>query len=132
MRAKLVSLILLSCACPFTSDAETDALQSKVDAYIGGVSQIVAQALMPELAKHRELGNVTKKFSFRIDAAGHPFEIKATSIPPTEFLDQLVTRLIRGLKFPPIPAEILEKYKDLEFRTQMGPPGSTGSNYDHL
>jgi hypothetical protein len=128
MRARLVSFFLLGCAYALTSDAETDALQSKVDAYIGEVGQIVAQALMPELAQHRELGNVTKKFSFRIDATGRPFEIKATSIPSTEFLDQLVTQVIRGLKFPPIPAEILEKYKDLEFRTQMGPPGSIGSN----
>jgi len=77
---------------------------------------------MPALARHRELGNVTKKFSFRIDAAGHPSEIKASSIPPTEFLDQLVIRVIRGLKFPSIPKEILEKYKYLEFRTEMGPP----------
>src|ERR1700738_3028136 len=103
MRATLASFILLGCLCARTSDAETDALQSKVDAYIGEVGQIVAQALMPELAQRRELGNVTKKFSFRIDAAGHPNENKATSIPPTEFLDQLVTRVIRGLKFPPIP-----------------------------
>jgi outer membrane biosynthesis protein TonB len=124
MRATLVSFILLGSAYALPSDAETDALQSKVDAYIDKVGQIVAQALMPELAKHRELGNVTKRFSFRIDAAGHPSEIKATSIPPSEFLDQLVIRVIRGLKFPRIPKEILEKYEHLEFRTEMGPPSS--------
>ena len=104
------------------SSAETDALQRKVDAYLDEVGQILAQALMPELAKHRDLGNVTKKFSFRIDAAGHPSEIKATSTPSTELLDRLVVRVIRGLKFPPIPKDILAKYKYLEFRTEMGPP----------
>ena len=76
---------------------------------------------MPELAKHRELGNVTKKFSFRINTAGRPSEITASSVPPNKFLDQLVTRLIRGLKFPRIPKNILEKYKYLEFQTEMSP-----------
>jgi hypothetical protein len=60
MRAKVVSLILLGCTCTLTRGAETNALQSKVDAYLNEVGQILAQALMPELAKHRELGNVTK------------------------------------------------------------------------
>src|SRR5260370_26966520 len=83
---------------------------------------------MPEIAEHRELGDVIKEFSFRIGAAGHPNEIKATSVPPPKFLDQLVIRVIRGLKFPPIPKDILEKYPDIEFRTRMGPPGSVGSN----
>jgi hypothetical protein len=124
MRARLVSFILLGCAHALTSEAETDPLQPKVDAYIVVVSQIVGNALMPELAKYRELGNVTKKFSFRIDATGHPSEIRATSIPSNEFLDQLVIRVIRPLKFPRIPKDILEKYPDIEFRTEMGPPGS--------
>jgi hypothetical protein len=124
MRARLTSLILLGCAYALTSEAETDALQSKVDAYINQVGQIVAQALMPELAKHRELGNVRKTFSFRIDAGGHPSQIKATSIPSTELLDHLVVKIIRGLKFPRLPKDILAKYENLEFRTEMGPPGS--------
>jgi hypothetical protein len=128
MRPTLVSFVLLGCAYTLASNDESDALQTKVDAYIQEVGQIVRDALMPELAEHRELGDVIKEFSFRIDAAGHPNEIKATSIPPTKFLDQLVIRVIRGLKFPPIPKEILEKYPDIEFRTRMGPPGSIGSN----
>ena len=86
------------------------------------VTRIVAGALMPELAKHRELGNVTKKFSFQIDAAGHPSKIRVVTIPPNRLLDQLVARVIRGLKFPRIPKNILEKYKSLEFQTEMGPP----------
>jgi len=122
MRARLISLILLGCTCTLTSGAGTNAPQSKVDAYLDQVGQILAHALMPELAKHGELGNVTKKFSFRIDAAGHPTEIKATSTPPTELLDRLIVRVIRSLKFPPIPKDILAKYKYLEFRTEMGPP----------
>ena len=121
VHARLVSLILLGWSCALTSDAKTDALQSKVDAYIDQVGQIVAHAVMPALARHRAWER-HKKFSFRIDAAGHPSEIKASSIPPTEFPDQLVIRVIRGLKFPSIPKEILEKYKYLEFRTEMGPP----------
>ena len=115
-------MILLGCTCTLTSGAETNALEPKVDVYLDQAGQILAHALMPELAKHRDLGNVTKKFSFRIDAAGYPSEIKATSTPPTELLDRLVVRVIRSLKFPPIPKDILAKYKYLEFRTEMGPP----------
>ena len=126
MRAIAVALILLGCA--LNSDAQTDALQPKVDAYIAQVGEIVRDALMPELAAHRELGDVIKEFSFSIDAAGHPREIKASTTPPTEFLDKLVIRVIRGLKFPPIPKDILEKYPEIEFRTRMGPPGSIRSN----
>jgi hypothetical protein len=126
MRAIAVPLILLGCA--LHSDAQTDALQPRVDAYIAQVGEIVRDALMPELAAHRELGDVIKEFSFSIDAAGHPKEIKASTTPPTEFLDKLVIRVIRGLKFPPIPKEILEKYPEIEFRTRMGPPGSIRSN----
>jgi len=122
MRTRLVSLILLGCAYVVGAHAETDVLQSKVDAYLDKVGPILAQALMPELAKHPELGNVRKTFSFRIDAAGHPREIKATSVPSTTFLNRLVVRVIRGLKFPPIPKELLQKYPEIEFRTEMGPP----------
>ena len=122
MRTRLVSVILLGCACVVGAHAETDPLQSKVDAYLDKVGPILAQALMPELAKHPELGNVRKTFSFRINAAGHPREIKTTSAPSTKFLDQLVVRVIRGLKFPPIPKELLQKYPEIEFRTEMSPP----------
>jgi len=128
MRARLITVILLGCAYAVTSDAEIDELQSRVDAYIGEVGQILAQALMPELAKYPELGNVKKRISFKIDLAGHPTEIKATSAPPTKALDELVIRVIRGLTFPRIPNDILQKYHDIEFRTEMGPPGSIGSN----
>jgi hypothetical protein len=122
MRTRQVSLILLGCACVVVAHAKTDALQSKIDAYLDKVGPILAQALMPELAKHPELGDVRKRFSFRIDAVGHPRQINATSTPRSELLDRLVVRVIRGLKFPPIPKEILAKYKELEFRTEMGPP----------
>ena len=122
MRARLLSFVLLGCTYALTSDAETDPLQAKVDLYLGEVGPIVAQALMPELAKYRELGNV-RPFSFKIDAAGRPKEIKATSIPSTQFLDQLVIRVIRRLTFPRIPRDILAKYPEIEFRTEMGPPG---------
>lgn len=122
MRTMLLPLILVSCICPFKTDAATDELQPKVDAYIAQVGGIVRDALMPELAEHRELGDVIKEFSFSIDAAGHPKEIRASTTPPTEFLDKLVIRVIRGLKFPPIPKEILEKYPEIEFPTRMGAP----------
>jgi hypothetical protein len=126
MRTIAVALILFGCAV--NSDAQTDALQPKVDAYIAQVGEIVRDALMPELAEHRELGDVIKEFSFSIDATGHPKEIKVITTPPSELLDKLVIRVIRGLKFPPIPKEILDKYPEIEFRTRMGPPGSIGSN----
>jgi hypothetical protein len=122
MRAKLASLILLACVSTLATLAKGESVQPTVDAYMAKVTRIVASALMPELAKHRELGNVTKKFSFRIDAAGRPSEITATTVPPNQFLDQLVFRVIRGLKFPRIPKNILERYEYLEFRTEMGPP----------
>jgi hypothetical protein len=115
MKPLATSLILM-----LMVTAEADSLQPAVDAYMAEVTRIVASALMPELAKHRELGNVTKKFSFRIDAAGRPSQITCTTVPPNKFLDQLVVRGIRGLKFPPIPKKILRTYESLEFRTEMG------------
>ena len=122
MHAKRASPILFACICALATHATADSLQPAVDMYMAEVTRIVAGALMPELAKHRELGNITKKFSFQIDAAGHPSEIRVITIPPNKVLDQLVVRVIRGLKFPRIPKNILEKYKSLEFRTEMGPP----------
>jgi hypothetical protein len=122
MRARRVSLILLGCAWVLTADGQSNAVKSKVDAYLQQVGPILAQALMPELAKHRELGNVRKKFSFKIDAAGHPHEIQASSVPSTKLLDHLIVRIIRGLKFPPIPKDVLAEYPEIEFRTEMGPP----------
>jgi hypothetical protein len=128
MRATVILVILLSSHSALAGDAESDVLESKVNAYLQQIGPIVAEALMPKLAEHRELGNVIKEFSFRIDASGHPKQIKASSVPPTELLDQLIIRVIQDLKFPPIPKDILEKHKDIEFRTRMGPPGSIGSN----
>jgi hypothetical protein len=115
MRAKLASPILLACVCALATRGKADSLRPEVDAYMVDVTRIVAGALA-ELAKHRELGNVTKKFSFQIDAAGRPSQIRVTTIPPNKLLDQLVVRVIPGLKFPPIPKNILQKYKSLEFQ----------------
>jgi outer membrane biosynthesis protein TonB len=115
MKPLVTSLILM-----LMVTAKADSLQPAVDAYMAEVTRIVAGALMPALAKHRELGNVTKKFSFRIDAAGRPSQITVSTVPPNKFLDRQVVRVLRGLKFPPIPKNILEKYKSLEFQTEMG------------
>jgi hypothetical protein len=122
MRATLASPIVLACVCALATRVMADSLQPAVDSYMAEVARIVAGALMPELAKHRELGNVTKKFSFQIDVAGRPSQIRVTTIPPNKLLDQLVVRVIHGLKLPRIPKNILEKYKSLEFQTEMGPP----------
>ncbi len=62
MRATLALFILVGGLCTRTSDAETDALQSKVDAYIGEVGQMVAQALMPNLRSIASLGTSQKSF----------------------------------------------------------------------
>ena len=87
MRAKLGLPILLACVCTPATRGKAESLQPAVDSYMDEVTRIVAGALMPELAKHRELGDVTKKFSFRINAAGRPSEITVSSVPPNKFLD---------------------------------------------
>ena len=95
-----------------------------IDAYIANVGEMAGRALMPELAKHRELVKGTTKVSFRVDPAGHPSEIKAVSTPRNQFVEQTILRVVRRMKFPPIPKRILQEggYTSLEFRTEMGPP----------
>ena len=122
MRARLVSGILLG-AYGYVL-AQTEPLQATIDAYMAHVNKIVGDALMPELAEHRELVKGTTEFSFRIDPAGHPNEIKAVSTPRNEFVEQTILRVLRASTFPPIPKRILKQggYEYLEFRTKMGGP----------
>ena len=122
MRTRRIAFILLGCALVLPANGQSDAIKSKVDAYLQRVGPILAEALMPELAKHRELGDVRKRFSFKIDAVGHPHDIKANSVPSTKLLDHLIVRVIGRLKFPPIPKDVLAEYPEIEFRTEMGPP----------
>lgn len=124
MRKRLVALIVV-CICAYASSTEARSaeLQSMIDAYIAQVGEMAANAFLPELARHGEPMKGTTKYSFRLSPAGHPSDIKAVSTPRNQFVEQTILRVIRRMKFPPIPKNILKEggYTSLEFQTEMGP-----------
>jgi hypothetical protein len=125
MRGTLASFILFGAyVCVWSSDAHAEPLQSIIDVYIDQVGAIAGGAIIPELARHRELVKGTTEFSFKIDPAGHPSEVKVVSTPRNRIDEQTISRVIHDLKFPRIPKRILEEggYEYLEFRNKMGPP----------
>jgi outer membrane biosynthesis protein TonB len=124
MRTRLALFIVIGiCGYASSGAARSAALQSMIDAYIAQVGEMAGNALMPELAKHRELVKGTTKFSFRLDPAGHPSHIEAISAPRNKFVEQTTLRVIRRMTFPAIPKKILQDggFEYLEFRTEMRP-----------
>jgi hypothetical protein len=124
MRSGLPSLVIMAALnCSLSSAAAVTSTQPLIDAYMNQVGEMVVRALTLELAKRREPVTGKTKFSFLIDPAGHASDIKAVSTPRNAFAEQTILRVIRHLRFPPIPERIVKEdgYKYLKFTNEMDP-----------
>lgn len=124
MCTRLASIVIVGMfSCWVSSDATATSTQPLIDAYLNQVGEMVVRALTPELAKRREPVTGKTRFSFLIDPAGHASDIKAVSTPRNAFAEQTILRVIRQLRFPPIPERIVKEdgYKYLKFTNVMDP-----------
>lgn len=73
------------------------------------LNSIVSEAVVPALAKHQDLlhGNVT--FRYRLDHEGHLEDLKVVSSTSNRFVENTCLQIIRVMKFPPIPKEVIRE-----------------------
>jgi len=96
---------LVNIQADFDANAETP--RSATFSYQTQINTMVLQAVVPELAKHVNLLKGTVKFSFRLDREGHLKSLKITSSTSNRFVEQTTMRMIRAMKFPPIPQKVI-------------------------
>ena len=78
--------------------------------YYTEINTIVMRALPPELVKRFDLlkpGSLL--MTFRVNRAGKISNLKVTAGGQNQFAQQTAARVIRGLKFPPMPKGAMEE-----------------------
>jgi len=90
------------------------------------VHTMLQAAVAPELARHHErLNGGSVKYAFELDAQGRVVSLKARSTRGSRWGEDLLTRTVRSLKFPRVPAEAMkqegqEGHKYIEVTGDMG------------
>jgi len=121
MRTLLACFVLfgtLLCTC--ADDADVEPLQSMIDTYLAKVGNVLMPALAPDLPPDAiQIAQI--EVWFQIDSTGNPLEVKTTSSPPNESIEQGFTRTISKLHFPPAPERI---FKEGGYKTLCSTPSS--------
>ena len=76
------------------------------------VHTILLAAVTPEFARHHErLKGGTVKYAFELDSRGHVVSVKTHSTSGSRWGEQTLERIIRALKFPPVPPQAMKEEK---------------------
>jgi hypothetical protein len=90
------------------------------------VHTMLQAAVAPEFTRqHERLKGGTVKYAFQLDSHGHVVSVKTHSTKGSRWGEETLTRFIRRLKFPPVPAEAMkqerqEGHKYIEVTGDMG------------
>jgi TonB family protein len=109
MRARpFVIIPLICCAQAIAqSGAAAETRLPATSLYQSQVSAIAFQAVVPELAKHRERLKGSVKVTFRLDRQGRVKGLKVVSANSNPWVQETATRMIRAAKFPRIPKKVI-------------------------
>jgi outer membrane biosynthesis protein TonB len=76
------------------------------------VHTILLAAVTPEFARHHDrLKGGTVKYAFELDSRGHVVSVKTHSTSGSRWGEQTLERIIRTLKFPPVPLQAMKEEK---------------------
>jgi len=76
------------------------------------VHTILLAAVTPEFARHHDrLKGGTVKYAFELDSRGHVVSVKTHSTSGSRWGEQTLERIIRTLKFPPVPPQAMKEEK---------------------
>ena len=90
------------------------------------VHTMLQAAVAPEFMRHHErLNGGSVKYAFELDARGRVVSLKARSTKGSRWGEQTFARVVRSLKFPPVPPEAMkqeraEGHKYIEVTGNMG------------
>src|SRR6266403_726678 len=74
------------------------------------VHTMLQAAVAPELMRHHErLNGGSVKYAFELDSRGRVVSLKAHSAKGSRWGEELLTRTVRSLKFPPVPPEAMKQ-----------------------
>jgi len=90
------------------------------------VHTMLQAAVTPEFMRHHErLNGGSVEYAFQLDAQGRVVSLKAHSTKGSRWGEQTLARIVRSLKFPPVPLEAMkqerqEGHKYIEVTGDMG------------
>jgi hypothetical protein len=74
------------------------------------VHTMLQAAIAPEFMRHHErLKGGTVNYAFQLDSQGHVVSVKTHSTKGSRWGEETLTRIIRSLKFPAVPAEAMKQ-----------------------
>ena len=115
MRAlAFLALILLCCmrSLAITPEDAAAMIGSARYLYHQQVHTILLAAVTPEFMRHHDrLKGGLVKYAFRLDSQGHVVSVKTHSTSGSRWGEQTLERIIRTLKFPPVPPQAMKEEK---------------------
>jgi uncharacterized protein (DUF58 family) len=74
------------------------------------VHTMLLAAMAPELARHHDrLKGGTVSYAFQLDSRGHVVSVRTHSTSGSRWGEQTLERIIRTLKFPPVPPQAMKQ-----------------------
>src|SRR2546423_12782244 len=125
----VLTSVLLACPSAFavTPEQASRMIGSARFLYHQQVHTMLQAAVAPELMRHHErLNGGSVKYAFELNAQGRVVSLKAAhSTKGSRWGEELLTRTVRSLKFPPVPPEAMkqerqEGHKFIEVTGDMG------------
>lgn len=90
------------------------------------VHTMLQAAVAPEFTRHHErLNGGSVQYAFELDARGRVVSLKAHSDNGSRWGEDTLARIVRSLKFPPVPAEAMRQERE-EGHRYIAVTGSMG------
>ena len=77
------------------------------------VHTMLQAAITPEFMRHHQrLNGGSVQYAFQLDAHGRVVSLKAHSTKGSRWGEQTLSRIVRSLKFPPVPPEAMKQERE--------------------
>jgi hypothetical protein len=109
----LTSVILaFSVASAVSPEQASQMIGSARYLYHQQVHTMLLAAVTPEFMRHHDrLKGGSVKYAFQLDSQGHVVSVKTHSTSGSRWGEQTLERIIRTLKFPPVPPQAMKEEK---------------------
>jgi hypothetical protein len=109
----LASVILaFSVASAVSPEQASQMIGSARYLYHQQVHTMLLAAVTPEFMRHHDrLKGGSVKYAFQLDSQGHVVSVKTHSTSGSRWGEQTLERIIRTLKFPPVPPQAMKEEK---------------------
>ncbi|MGH7984516.1 MAG: hypothetical protein ACREFF_15430 [Candidatus Udaeobacter sp.] len=107
----LTSIVLsFNAASAISPEQASQMIGSARYLYHQHVHTMLLAAVTPEFARHHErLKGGTVSYAFQLDSRGHVVSVRTHSTSGSRWGEQTLERIIRALKFPPVPPQAMKE-----------------------